>query len=139
ISNVLSSEQVQRTRAEKTMTISMDAFEKIANRLAPDMDSLGASLAGPGGDNTSPVLNDNTVEVLNEVLAFYDQFLELNRNNSRLLEEAEKAKQRIADIHFLLGDFQQAADAYKQLANASLTDTKEPATAETILAQASLW
>lgn len=139
VSGALFSEKAERERAEATMALTLEAFGKVSDRLAPARDSFGVGLSSVSrvGD-AAPVFNENTIQVLTDLLEFYGRFVQLNNDNARLLIEARNARQRIADIHFLLGDYQAAQEEYEQLLSDDVT-ASSPGDRPSLVEQAQLW
>ena len=94
-------EHNQRTKLETTLEISINALDKVYNRLAPDADS---------GRSLSP----ENAELLNDLLPSYDRLASLDTQNTELRKTAGEANYRVGEINRRLGRTIKARNAFKR-------------------------
>lgn len=122
----------QRTRAEQTLELAIQALDNVYARFVPDhaVESstilLGDSIddADSEGDATSvyqvrsqPALSNETAAFLQEMLGFYDKFAEIDEMNMSWRLRAATASRKVGDVLFLLGKNSEADEAYRKALN----------------------
>lgn len=94
-------EHNQRTKLETTLEISIDALDKVYNRLAPDADA-------------SRSLSPENAELLNDLLPSYDRLASLDTQNVELRKTAGAANYRVGEINRRLGRSEKAKSAFER-------------------------
>lgn len=94
-------EHNQRMKLETTLEISIDALDKVYNRLAPD-----------AGANRS--ISGENAELLNELLPSYDRLASLDTQNIELRKTAGTANYRVGEINRRLGRTEKAKTAFER-------------------------
>jgi tetratricopeptide (TPR) repeat protein len=112
-------EKKQRQKAEATTAVALEVLDRIYTRLAPG-DLVGTSqisVEASDGDEIEiplqPVLSDQTVALLEELLAFYDRLAVENADNQQLREDTATAYRRVGTIKRHLGQMEDADAAYR--------------------------
>jgi tetratricopeptide (TPR) repeat protein/tRNA A-37 threonylcarbamoyl transferase component Bud32 len=116
----LAAEQAQRTHAEKTSALALEALNRIyerfgANRLVATASStisngLGESVELP----QQPALLPEAVPLLEDLLRTYEQIASNSAQFASLQAQAAEANHRIGDIRQRLGQLDAAAAAYQK-------------------------
>ena len=119
----------ERTRAEETLVLAIDALDNVYARFVPDhaVDSSTILLDDATGDAESeedagtviqvrpqPALSNETAAFLQEMLGFYDKFAEKDEMNMSWRLRAATASRKVGDVLFLLGKNAEADDAYRK-------------------------
>ena len=127
--------ELEQTRAEKNLTLAMNAFDQITNNIA----SRGSTLSVSGdlddedfSEFAGATLSQADVALLESLLEFFDQFSEENAKDLRI--EAAVGRQRVADIQHKLGQLEQADLSYQKALAAFRSILKQkPDHAEVVL------
>ncbi len=114
----LARETAQRQKAESTANLMSDALDTIFNRFAPEK-GLGASELTVSNDESTqievsaqPVLSKETAALLEQMLVFYERLAQQSGGTVGLREKVARANRRIGNIQQLLGNPEQAIQAY---------------------------
>ncbi len=115
-------------RAEDNLQLAMRAFEEIIDRVSNRGFPESLKLDDEDDQALPPILfTDADAELLQSMLAFYEEFALRNNANESIPFEAAKAHHRIGDIRLSLSQFEQALLAYdKALAAYRLIATSGP-------------
>lgn len=135
LTNALHAEQAEREHAERTSASVLRALNHIYDRFAPTRLLVTPALPADEAAGEDPVipaqptLSPETVQLLEELLDFYEQLAREGGDYPRLRAQAAEANQRIGEIRQRLGKFdlaaaayQKAADLYERPAEGSLDD-----------------
>ena len=109
----LDSETEYRLDAEDASRLASGALEKVFGRFAPDS-RFGE--AGREQQLTQPVLSDDDVAMLEDLLVYYQQLASRNSDDPDLAFRAQLAQCRVGEINEHLGNFELAADAFEKSA-----------------------
>ena len=111
-----------RAETEATLTISLEALEKVYERFAKDR---------IGAPSQPMAVSPETEALLEDLLLFYDRFAAHVSNDSKLQAEQAQASNRIGGIHLRLGKttaaeraYIRAIKAYQKLAHATSDPTR---------------
>lgn len=104
-----------RNRAEDNINFTVDLFDEMFRKLVwrgenPDEDSTLEGFNQLTGLATA--ISESDAEYLEQMLQFYMEFAEKNRENVTLKTLAAKSYRRVANIHQLTGEFVKADSAY---------------------------
>ena len=107
--------QTQRQRAESNLQLALEAFEGLFDRIsANSIPSIEGEIDDE--DGARPLLMDvvsvEQAALLQDLLAFYDRFAELNRANPELQTTIAEANWRVGDIELRLQHLDKAEKAY---------------------------
>lgn len=102
----------QRVRAEKNLQVALAAFANITENIATRGIEIDADVLGEVTDTTAMSVSPRDAELLQSLLAFFDQLAA--NNNEELLAESAIAAQRAAEIYVSLGRLHQAERAYNE-------------------------
>jgi eukaryotic-like serine/threonine-protein kinase len=111
-------EKMQRTKAEETSRLAVEALDSIFRQFAPDRTapvsaSLRVSDAGdPIAVPAQPVLSKEAAALLENMLKFYDQLAEQGGDGALLHRKVAEANRRVGDIRQRLGQYTKSNDAY---------------------------
>lgn len=105
-------------RAEATLGVSIDGFERIFDQLAPEPRLLQAEEGSEDSPEEShgleaPVVSKRSAALLESLLQFYDRFAALSSDDPRIRLAAARANRRVGDIHQRLGDLARAESSYR--------------------------
>ena len=122
VQSALDREQNTRLRAEATATLASDALDDIFRRFA------GASDAAVDSSDFSstPALSAEAVDLLEDLLHYFDELAARSDFDPKLQQSAVDARYAIGDIHFKLGHYDRAIEAFEL----SLADSNEIADPE---------
>jgi serine/threonine protein kinase len=122
----------QRTRAENTSALAIEALDNIFQQFAPDRTVPASALlvVGDKGEKTAvavpPVLSKEAASLLEHMLAFYDRLAAQGEDDVKLRRKVAEANRRVGDIRQRLGEYDEsksaylrAIDLYTKLADAS--------------------
>ena len=116
----LKGEAGQRRKAEAVATVAQDALDRVFDRLSPSRGFRTLELSGPdaGGVRvevpSSPIISREMAALLEEMLPFYDRLAEQAAGDLELHRRTAEANRRVGDIRQLLGQYEQAAEAYRR-------------------------
>ena len=96
-----------RRRTEGTLDTLLVALDTIYNRFAAPQSPTIDPLAG------TATVSDETADMLQQLLAVYDELASQGGDTSKLSREAVAARLRVADIHLRLGAPDKAAEHYR--------------------------
>ncbi len=109
-------EQQERARAEQTLKTSVESMNRVFDSFVPRGSTYQLQISDDQDDAISvsiqPTVSNETAVILEELLAFYEQFSEQYQNRVELKRSFARAKIKIADIRLLLGQWQAAEAAY---------------------------
>ena len=142
----LEQERIQRERAEGTLMTSLDALDAVYRRFAPDSLRETQSLTLEGDNDSEqvtiqPALSPEHARFLEEILVYYDKLANHSGGDLKLRKEAARANRRVGDIHYRLGNYPKARQAYDRAADkyralvADVTDTTDKQKIELELAR----
>jgi tetratricopeptide (TPR) repeat protein len=109
--------QSERQRAEANLRLAAKAFERVFSKIGdvPQPQVFDETDDGVLYSTATPaVVSKRDAAVLQSLLGFYDQFAEQNRDNMRWLHETAGAYRRVGEIQQLLGQSDQAEEAYRR-------------------------
>jgi len=109
------SQQLQQTRAEHeraegNLSLALQAFEGVFSHMTPGAMGV-SSVQSDEVPAFEPMISARDVAVLQDLLGFYQQFAERNRDAAGLQTDIARASYRIGQIHNRLGQFQKAQTA----------------------------
>ena len=109
----LDREAAERRRAEGNLDLALEAFERLAGRLA--LSRPGTPLDA-GGDEAPlpPVVSPEAAAQLQDLLQFYERFAERNTSDPRLERDTERALRRVGTIRLRLGEYEAAEQAFRR-------------------------
>jgi serine/threonine protein kinase len=109
------SEKQHRDRAEDASRLAAGSLNRIFSRFAPD-----SQFAESGRDLnlTQPILSDEVVAMLQDLLVFYQQLASNDSDDPELGYRAALAQCRVGEINEKLGHYERASESYKK----ALTD-----------------
>jgi eukaryotic-like serine/threonine-protein kinase len=113
-------EAEQRRKAEAVATVAQGALDRVFDRLSPNskLRTLELSASDAGGVRievpSPPMISTETAALLEEMLPFYDRLAEQVAGDSELRQRTAEANRRVGDIRQLLGQYDQAAEAYRR-------------------------
>ncbi len=131
--------EVEGARAENNLSLALGSMDRLLERFESDWMSHPVAPEATDGE-TEPqfrfVVSDQTAEVLEEALEFYDRFAQQNAASPKLVRETAKAYRRAGDILERLGRYDDAEQAYRRSADllvpqAERVDADAKLTAET--------
>jgi len=130
----------QRERAEANLSVAVEAFEKITDKIASRgvPNPLGEDLGDRQGLHARTAITAADAELLQTLLQFFGQFAE--RNPGDLDAQTATAHQHIGNIRQRLGQFDQAETAYRKALDIhkKLADS-DPQNLEYVLARAEIF
>ncbi|MEM7261566.1 MAG: protein kinase [Planctomycetota bacterium] len=101
-------------RAEATVAVSLEGFERIYAEFAPlrspQLESSTTDLAPAGGTQR---VSHSTAKLLERMLTIYDRFADLGTDDPHLQREAARATRRVGDILLRLGKTDEARQRYE--------------------------
>ncbi len=106
----------ERKRAEEATELGLQVLDGIYERFAPRFDPL-TMMTGPRSDadvSLRPVLSQDTAEMLEEMLVFYDRLAGNSSDDGRVRRKRAQASRRVGDIRKHLRQFGEAVDAYQR-------------------------
>lgn len=115
----------QRARAENTTNVVLEGFDGLfRSYLENEVASVSLANTTTGLDSTvgsqlvPAMLTKDTAAVMERMLAVYDRLAATNdvADNTTLAAESAKARRRVGDLYRLLGQFEEAFDAYEDAA-----------------------
>ncbi|MEO1530022.1 MAG: serine/threonine-protein kinase, partial [Planctomycetota bacterium] len=102
----------QRQRAETTSAYARDALDTVFDSyLVASTSELGI------GDHSTPVLSQETAQMLERLLPIFDQLAELDDQSPEMRSRATEARRRVGDIQQQLGQFEHAIASYQRAAS----------------------
>jgi serine/threonine protein kinase len=116
----LRGEALERTKAEANAGLAIEALDRIFDRFSPARMQLlpRLSLEGAKGEAidvpASPILSREAAALLEEMLPFYDRLAQQTGNDDKLRVRTAEANRRVGAIRQRLGQFDEAAKAYRQ-------------------------
>ena len=134
--NANAQEKIQRTKAEETSALAVEALDSIFRQFAPDRTApVSASLRVSDADDpitvpVQPVLSKEAAVLLEHMLKFYDRLADQGGDDARLRRKVAEANRRVGDIRQRLGHYPEskaaylrAIELYTRLAKSSATET----------------
>ena len=108
--------RLEYARAEANLSVAMRAFDKISDKLASrDLpQSVRYDMEDQAALRLTSGLSTADVEVVESLLAFYDEFAANNAAQGVVDSATAKVHRRIGDICSRLGQYERAATAYRQ-------------------------
>jgi len=109
----------EKDKAEKTLTISLDALDQVYQQFAPQRPGELTRFTVNDDDGqqqniaTLPVLSIETASMLEEVLGFYDKLATQESDNQFLKIETARANRRVGVIHLQLGAYEKSLAAFR--------------------------
>ncbi len=109
--------KVQYDRAEANIDVTLEAFDEMFKQVMSRGSTSQVSSDVEGfeelmGIETTVTRQD--AEFLEKLLVFYDRFANQNAENESLMAESARAFRRAANIHQLVGQYQQSTEAYQK-------------------------
>lgn len=133
--NALEREGIQRSKAEATASLAIEALDRMFERFSPSrmrvvpQSFVGGTQGEAMNVPSSPILSTEAAALLEEMLPFYDRLAQQTGNSDKLRLETAKANQRVGAIRQRLGQTDEAVKAYRrsialyeQLGNSSPTN-----------------
>ncbi|GJM26977.1 MAG: hypothetical protein DHS20C16_33920 [Phycisphaerae bacterium] len=120
VRSALASEQIQRSKAEATSTLAVEALDTIFDMFAPIRTSAASSLTIDGVEGTTidvpiqPVLSRESAAALEHMLDFYRRLAAQDDADPVIRLKIAEANRRVGNIHSRLGQFDNAEAAYTQ-------------------------
>ena len=114
----LRGEARERRRAEANAELAVGALDRIFDRLAPGTTGEVAELSTDDADEETitipspPVLTDETVALLEEMLTYYQRLATQVGDEAELRRKIAEANCRVGEIRRRLGQYEQAIQAY---------------------------
>ena len=106
----------ERSRAEHNLSLSLESLEKVFDRFTPWQTYVSESPGEHGSEEFETkfesLVATQDVELLQDLLRFYDRFTEQNQHNNGLTRAAAHANRRVGDIYQHLGQFDESSRAY---------------------------
>jgi eukaryotic-like serine/threonine-protein kinase len=118
--NALQGEAMERAKAEANASLAIDALDRIFERFSPTRMLMLPQLSRDGTRNEtievpcSPILSKEAATLLEEMLPFYDRLARQTGNDDKLRAETAEANRRVGAIRQRLGQFDEAAKAYRR-------------------------
>lgn len=116
VESALARETKHRERLDATVNVATNVLNNIYDELVPsDLQAFDDSQPESGSEaiqTTSPMLSDEMVAVLDNLLEFYDQLAEQGGDNHELMTSSVSALARVADIYRQLGQPSKALAHY---------------------------
>ncbi len=109
VQSALKSESAQRRNAEDASRLASRALDKIFSRFSPDSQFVETDRQL---NLTQPVLSDEVVAMLEDLLVFYQQLAASESDDPGLAYRASLAQCRVGEINERLGNYQLAEKAY---------------------------
>ena len=109
VQSALTSEQAQHERAEDASRLASGSLEKIFGRFSPDSQFTES---GHELNLTQPVLSDEVVFMLQDLLVFYKQLASTSSDDPVLAYRTSLARCRVGEINERLGHYEVAAASY---------------------------
>ncbi len=106
-----------RDRAEANIDFTVGLFDRMFTSLVLKGQSSGKDFSLEGFNQLSGIqttVNEADAEFLDQMLRFYMDFAEQNKDNMTLRTLAAKSFRRVANIYHLTGEFEKADDAYRK-------------------------
>ena len=116
----LEGERRERARTEAVASLAQEALDRIFERLGPVRMLEVTPLSIRGSDETTvevplqPAVSRETAALLAEMLPFYDRLAEQAGDNAVVRLRAADANHRLGGIRQWLGQYNQAAEAYRK-------------------------
>ncbi|MFK8114018.1 MAG: protein kinase [Rubripirellula sp.] len=104
----LDGEQTSRQSAEATAELASGALNQIFDRFAEGSGDPGSSVEF----GAAPALSDEAADLLEDLLHYYDAIAVRTNFGDQLQRSAVEARYAIGDIHFRLGHYSKAIDAF---------------------------
>ncbi len=123
VQRALDREENSRLRAEATASLATGALDQIFRRFTGTSDAM----AGTSEFSSTPALSDEAAELLEDLLHYYDELAARGHADPKLRQSVVDARYAIGDIHFKLGHYDRAIEAFAL----SLTESLENADATT--------
>lgn len=129
-------------RAEQNLQLAIEAFDSIIDNVASRgvPQSLTLSLGDDESGEEDPQVYDTMLtaadaDLLEKLLAFFDDFASQNRTDLRL--QSASARKRVGDIQQRLGRFEEAEETYRQsLAAFETLSAQKPDDLQLVIGQA---
>lgn len=110
VQNSLDREQNTRRTAEATAELATGALNQIFDRFANDPDEQRVATEQFA---STPALSDEAAELLEDLLHYYDALAARSDFDKNLRRSAVDARYAMGDIHFQLGNYQRAIEAFE--------------------------
>ncbi len=117
VQRALDREQATRQNAEATAELASGALNQIFDRFTGRSDRFAES---SHAFTSTPALSDEAAQLLEELLPYYDALAARSSFDPKFQQSAAQARYAMGDIHFSLGNYDRAIEAFK-LALAGLT------------------
>lgn len=107
--------KVQYERAESNVSLIVAAFDEMFKQVVSPGEKKDFDIDGfheLGGIETT--VSSDDAEFLKKMMGFYEQFAKQNSENKSLLVESARAFRRIANINYLIGESDDAIEAYQK-------------------------
>ena len=105
--------ETERDRAEDNLRFALVAFDQIFHQLTSGKATTNP-VASEYSERFFSVVSRENAKVLQQLLAFYEQFAELNDNNPELQSDLARAHRRVGSINRQLGQFDDSEAAYRR-------------------------
>jgi tetratricopeptide (TPR) repeat protein len=118
--NALDREATQRTKAEATAGLAIEALDRMFERFSParmrivPQSPTGGTQGEAVNVPSSPILSREAAALLEEMLPFYDRLAQQTGNSDKLRLETAKANHRVGTIRQRLGQTDEAVKAYRR-------------------------
>ena len=109
-SQQLKQTRIEHARAEGNLQLALQAFEGVFSHMTPRTIGV-SSIQDDEIPAFDPFVSARDVAILQDLLAFYQQFAEQNQDATILQMDIARASFRIGQIHNRLGQFQKAQTA----------------------------
>ena len=107
-------------KAEANASLAIEALDRMFERFSPTRIRIQPQLTLPGTDRqtveppSSPILSKEAAALLEEMLPFYDRLAQQTGNDDTLRARTAEANRRVGAIRQRLGQFDEAAKAYRR-------------------------
>jgi serine/threonine protein kinase len=102
----------QRRLAEGNLDVALQAFERIAGRLA--LPRPAAALEGDEEAPAPPAATPEAAAILQDLVGFYERFAATNSNDPRLRRDTARALRQVGTIRLRLGQYLLAVQALRR-------------------------
>ncbi len=110
VQRALDREQAARQNAEATAELASGALNQIFDRFTGRSDRFSDS---SNNFTSTPALSDEAATLLEELLEYYDALAVHSTFDPKLQQSAANAQYAMGDIHFSLGNYDRAIDAFR--------------------------
>lgn len=116
----LKGEAAQRQKAEAVAMLAQEALDRVFDRLGPAraFRRPESTMSGTGSVEMAipspPVISKETAALLEEMLPFFDRLADQTGEDTELRRKTAEANRRVGDIRQLLGQYDQAVEAYRR-------------------------